>query len=325
MTETSKKSKYTLCELIDRSVNDSDGIITILDQIQRKYVPHTSTDHPTVSEKIVLGGDALTNDRAYSAQKAMANGTTDFECLGGFIHRPQCLHRMMNFVLSIYQTFYKESADQGTLWQLRNLIHRKDVSGSDAVTNRFRSHHTFIDDCLDAYIVAACVKYFSLDGIDSTPKANGFNPLFFYVPTQKNTSGYFSKGNNCGISHVSRLRELISDLDSDEQKIQDVKFGENYQCIYKRVQPLSKHMATVHDWHFHSSDKEIPSETNRYGDGGRAMRNIKFEYIIAGVAFEYKWNITSNLNGGKGQNIPNDNLVEMKNCLLHVVLFMHKY
>lgn len=41
----------------------------------------------------------LTNERAYSAQLAMLNGSTDFDQLAGVIHRPEGLHRMMNLLL----------------------------------------------------------------------------------------------------------------------------------------------------------------------------------------------------------------------------------
>lgn len=73
----------------------------------------------------------------------------------------------------------------------------------------------------------------------------------------------------------------------------------------------------------------------KYGDGDRIFRNAKFEMLCADVAhhtkyrlwlwrmqayecailgerdaMEYKWNCTANTHGGKGKNIPNDNLVE---------------
>lgn len=72
------------------------------------------------------------------------------------------------------------------------------------------------------------------------------------------------------------------------------------------------------------------------GDGDRIMTNAKFQMLLSGVsrhtkyqiwlfrfyayysciqspndAYEYKWNCTSNLSGGTGHNISNDNLVEI--------------
>ncbi|KAK3086004.1 hypothetical protein FSP39_012026 [Pinctada imbricata] len=73
------------------------------------------------------------------------------------------------------------------------------------------------------------------------------------------------------------------------------------------------------------------------GDGGRIVRNAKFEWVYAGAlhhtkykiwlwrmityinavlppdqAFEYMWNMTVNLKGGIKSNIPNDNCVELQ-------------
>ena len=72
------------------------------------------------------------------------------------------------------------------------------------------------------------------------------------------------------------------------------------------------------------------------GDGNRIMDNSKFQMLLSGIsqhtkyqlwlfrflanfhcllsprdAYEYKWNCTTNLKGGNGHNIPNDNLVEI--------------
>lgn len=74
----------------------------------------------------------------------------------------------------------------------------------------------------------------------------------------------------------------------------------------------------------------------RMGDGDRIFLNAKFEMLCADIgnhtkyklwlwrmlayehallspkdAYEYKWNCTANTAGGVGQNIPNDNLVEL--------------
>lgn len=73
------------------------------------------------------------------------------------------------------------------------------------------------------------------------------------------------------------------------------------------------------------------------GDGDRIMRNAFFEWLFASAlghtkykiwlfrmisyvsgllskkqAYEYKWNMTANLVGGTGHNIPNDNCVEIQ-------------
>lgn len=76
------------------------------------------------------------------------------------------------------------------------------------------------------------------------------------------------------------------------------------------------------------------SDAYQLGDGNRIMNNSKFQMLLSGIghhtkyqiwlfrflanfhcllspreAYEYKWNCTTNLKGGAGHNIPNDNLV----------------
>lgn len=78
------------------------------------------------------------------------------------------------------------------------------------------------------------------------------------------------------------------------------------------------------------------SDAYKLGDGNRIMNNSKFQMLHSGIghhtkyqlwlfrflanyhcllipreAYEYKWNYTTNLKGGTGHNIPNDNLVEI--------------
>lgn len=50
-------------------------------------------------QRVVFGGDVLTNERAFSAQEALQNATNELEGLKGIIHRPEGLHREMNFLM----------------------------------------------------------------------------------------------------------------------------------------------------------------------------------------------------------------------------------
>lgn len=105
MDQVKKKSVFLNCDLIDASENSSDGMIEILQRIHELAVPHVR-DNPRdranprdVLEKVVFGGDVLTNERAFSAQEAMQNIPSEYESLLGVIHRPEGLHREMNFLL----------------------------------------------------------------------------------------------------------------------------------------------------------------------------------------------------------------------------------
>lgn len=95
MERTKEKSVFLNCDLIEASEN-SQGMITILQRIHHLTVPHIDSETP---ETIVFDGDVLTNDRAFSAQEAMQNVPSEFESLSGLIHRPEVLHREMNFLL----------------------------------------------------------------------------------------------------------------------------------------------------------------------------------------------------------------------------------
>ncbi|XP_041357523.1 LOW QUALITY PROTEIN: uncharacterized protein LOC121374491 [Gigantopelta aegis] len=142
LSETSKKSDFAILDLLDKSENKSEDMISILEHIHEKYIPRTGGENPTVIRKKVFGGDVLTNERAYSAQLAMLNGKTDFERLTGVVHRPEGLHRMMNLLLFIYQKFYKQNSalDKGTLFYLRNVVGRTNVSGANEVIANCSPH-----------------------------------------------------------------------------------------------------------------------------------------------------------------------------------------
>jgi hypothetical protein len=95
--ETSKKSVIINSDLVDASENSSEGMIKINNKIHEDFVPQNT--HGNCAQKIVFGGDVLTNERAFSAQLNVKNGLTSFSQTAGIIHRPEGLHREMNFVL----------------------------------------------------------------------------------------------------------------------------------------------------------------------------------------------------------------------------------
>lgn len=88
MDEMCKKSEYRIIDLLDKSENKSEDMISILQHIHEHCVAHSEENPTKVIEKIVFGGDVLTNERAYSAQLAMMNAECDFNGLAGVVHRP---------------------------------------------------------------------------------------------------------------------------------------------------------------------------------------------------------------------------------------------
>ena len=93
---TKKKSVVLNCELVEESENSSQGMITILQKVHQLAVPHVDRQ---IVKKVVFGGDVLTNERAFSAQEAMQNNQSEFDNLLGITHRPEGLHREMNFLM----------------------------------------------------------------------------------------------------------------------------------------------------------------------------------------------------------------------------------
>lgn len=100
MEQMKQKTLFLNCDLIDASENSSQGMIEILQKVHNIAVPHLRNEkQKDVLEKVVFGGDVLTIERTFSAQEAMQNTADKFDGLGGIIHRPEGLHRLMNFTL----------------------------------------------------------------------------------------------------------------------------------------------------------------------------------------------------------------------------------
>ncbi|KAK3097047.1 hypothetical protein FSP39_005855 [Pinctada imbricata] len=138
-----------------------------------------------------------------------------------------------------------------------------------------------------------------------------------------------------------------------------MKHGPSFLCAvcgkaYVRKSWLKQHLRVKHKLTFHVASSTIPEtplqtfmkmaliyrdtcDAYSMGDGGRIVRNAKFEWVYAGAlhhtkykiwlwrmityinailppdqAFEYMWNMTVNLKGGIKSNIPNDNCVELQ-------------
>ena len=109
LEKSCERSNFLILDLLDKSENKSEDMISILEHVHENYISHTQGEDPHVIKKKVFGGDVLTNERAYSAQLAMLNSANGFEQLKGVIHRPEGFHRIMN-LLAVY------------------LLHRVDVS-----------------------------------------------------------------------------------------------------------------------------------------------------------------------------------------------------
>ncbi|XP_062573983.1 uncharacterized protein LOC134235829 [Saccostrea cucullata] len=274
----------------------------------------------------------------------------------------------------IYQEFYSASSasDQGTLYQLRNLLHRVDVTGPDGVTGAFRQHFAFVEDCLDAFILAAAMDIMGMNELDDQPKEFRPPPLIQTASCDEQYSWLSSLAQEILERHVKldkdknpqQIAAEAMELDQNSALIQEMydPLTRKYTCTcakeYKSLGFFKRHLVKEHNWTFDVPEKN-PSETDliasyrgsfmknalllrdtynafRMGDGNRISRNTKFEMLCASVrghtkyklwlwrfqayitailtpkqAEEYLWNCTASTSGGVGNNIPNDNLVEL--------------
>ena len=245
----------------------------------------------------------------------------------------------------------------------------------------FRSHHQFVDDCLDAYIVAAACTHFGMEDRVSRPTRNLPSPVLSLRAAQdqylwlrrqaQSMLKYLLVDHEESDKTSCSMREQMSQLADFDRSIARMKTKDGtYKCnqipcnkVYKRVGNMKKHLKDTHKWdalqknsamqeniQVHVSGPLVTStfvkmamlardtyNAYRYCDGDRVFRNVKQIFLYSEClhhtkyklwtwrmiayensllsqreAFEYKWNIAVNLEGGSGQNIPNDNCVELQ-------------
>ncbi|XP_062577634.1 uncharacterized protein LOC134239465 [Saccostrea cucullata] len=327
--QTSKRSTYFILDLMDKNENLHDDMISILEHIHQKYIAHTSGENAEVIERKVFGGDVLTNERAYTAQLAMLNCETNYHKLGGIIHRPEGLHRMMNFLLFIYQEFYKPSSsfEQGTLFQLRNVIHRVDVTGKERVVEAFRAHFAFVEDALDAFILGAAMDVMGLENINGSPQQ--FNPNTLSLFSAEDQFSWLKKlaeaiiDKHINLQDSTDLQEMTQA--SAERDTQDILIKnmfdpmlKQYECTcrkkYKTLGYFKRHLEKEHNWQFPTETVHDTQHTDKIavwrasfmktalilrdtcnaykmGDGDRIFLNAKLEMLCASVAGHTKYQL----------------------------------
>ena len=73
-------------------------MIEIMESIQSSYVPvpdqksRNGSKERVILQKILFGGDNLTEERARNLQGAMADGGSDYDCLNGIIPKNEDWH-----------------------------------------------------------------------------------------------------------------------------------------------------------------------------------------------------------------------------------------
>jgi hypothetical protein len=235
----------------------------------------------------------------------------------------------------------------------------------------FRSHQRFLDDVLEGFIIAAALRHFGIEIATEAPKQNKPPPIFpaYSKDGQYKWVSQHAKQirDNLILNETSDIGNAVTRVYRQEQGLlQTQAESGRYQCpycvkSYKKVTGLKKHLKIKHGQVMEEDrdrdivmnntvpDPSVPTlikllflqhdtcDAFKFGDGDRAMRNAKFEFLYLYAlkhtkyrlwlwrmlaydmallsprqAMEYRWNVSVNTKGVVGNCIPNDNFVEVQ-------------
>lgn len=172
-----------------RNENILDEMIDILESLQ-KYVPVKRTtenfyvdgegeisleiDH---FSHVLNGGDQLSNARVRGSQGIRANSSTGSDRLEGFVPVIEDWHAKVILLKSVWARLYKtsSSSDCGTLYQLRNVINRRNVVSRPE--NDVNSCEEFFILIVKAYTIVAAMNVFGMSEITDFPVEEIFPTL----------------------------------------------------------------------------------------------------------------------------------------------------
>ncbi|XP_065929735.1 uncharacterized protein [Magallana gigas] len=229
----------------------------------------------------------------------------------------------------IYQEFYKPSSsfEQGTLYHLRNVIHREDVTGKDEVVRAYRAHYAFVEDALDAFILGATMDVMGLNDLNGSPQQ--WNPSILPMYSNKKQLSWLrnlaetviNKHINLqGTTHLQDLVEEAAKLDSQTDMLHSMFDAviNQYICTcqkkYNKIGHFKRHLEKEHNWHFPTAAPKEPKKEDKVavwrssfmkaalilrdtcdayemGDGNRIFLNAKFEMLYANVAGHTKYQL----------------------------------
>ena len=317
MAEMKQKGNYELIDLHNKNESKGEDMIDILSNIHALFIPRVRNSE-NVASHLVFGGDVLTNERAYQAQLDMMNGDTEEEKLQGIIHRPEGLHRLMNLLRYIYETFYLTSSvnDRGTMYQLKCLLDRRDVKLD--MTAAYRQCKNFFDDVLDGHITAAACHYFAITDTTDQPKKNKMPYLLEHSSKENQLEWLLSVASDIIDIYVMEQSRAIPDIYEDteymESQLGNLQIRDAhkpFKCphcdkAYKGFHWLRRHMKEKHGVSINLAppQRSDPSQTEydgvfnvasafmkigllyrdtddsyRMGDGNRLIRNAKYELL----------------------------------------------
>lgn len=170
-----QKTEITPLGLLEVDEKVSADMVKAMQYINQQYVPYTSdvengNDISKPVVHVILAGEHLTKQNPDAAIRAKANEESSSERMEGLVPVIADFHCSMNFNDLIFKRFYNPSSqcDSGSLFHFRNVVHRTNVTKS-ALGDNYRPCDTFIQDVLDASIIAIVLHNFSLHTQDDMP------------------------------------------------------------------------------------------------------------------------------------------------------------
>ncbi|XP_062610556.1 uncharacterized protein LOC134272329 [Saccostrea cucullata] len=235
-------------------------------------------------------------------------------------------HEKMNFLQLIMDKYFKSEScrDAATLYQLKNLLNRRNVSKN--VSSNYHAASDFVDLVTECHVIAACLEYCGMESIeiqckkipvalhiaDSNMKRRLLRQLVGEV-----VDTYFL---NAITINVDRIEDPASTM--DEAPIAQDDAVHNYATNFTKMGLLRK--VSVH--------------ATRYGDGNRMLRHWKYAMLLYHQGHKVKYRLESylllagvnalltprqrqqvisnrfvNLHGGEGHNLEGDYVMELLN------------
>ncbi|XP_071172881.1 uncharacterized protein [Mytilus edulis] len=329
-----QKSTVVPLGILPLNENKTSEMIEILRYLQQ-YVPGTRSEEELAKEDIrdetnaglrpiAVGGDQLSVERIRCAHMARLDGDTPEERLEGVFAMVEDFHEKMNFLQVIMDKFYLTTScrDAGTLYQLRNLINRRNV-----VTKVSKDYHAdgeFIDLTTEAHVIAAALKHLEMNDMSSKcPKL----PKGLHLADAHTQKHYIFQ--LCGqIVDKHFLNDIESSIDNLESGEDTNELHQQDDYVYSYATNFCK-LGML---------RKISILATRYGDGIRILRHWKYATLLYHQAHKTKYRLEGfllmagvnalytprqrhevihnrfiNLRGGEGHNLDGDYVMKLLN------------
>ncbi|XP_019861291.1 PREDICTED: uncharacterized protein LOC109589693 [Amphimedon queenslandica] len=263
--EMSSKSVVVPLGIIPKNENKIKDMVEILDHFHQ-YVPqieyqvdHCVNDesevvHEAKTHGIFFGGDQLSVARTRSALRIRHNSDTPSVRLEGFIPAIEDWHAKLTLFEVIWKYFLsqKSASDHGTMYQIRNLIGRSNVTIKPK--HAMNACEDFLILVLRSYITSAAMKVLEITDVNETPSC---------IPPDL----WLQKKD-------VRKKEMDSILTKIVHKFLDVGYNESSADSADGVFTYVKQLMSMGSLYLEFSDAV------KEGDGDRVLRCWRYFLII---------------------------------------------